>query len=127
MSLIKKVFLSLSILGTSYALAQELNFEDELFLSGCIKFVEEDKLYIEEDQIYPTPNGLFLLVNDGEDFLRIPALFSDNQGCYVHHSRHRLSEEKGVEVRNKCPSCGERYIVRCTNKDCPAYQKRKGK
>ncbi len=92
--------------------------------NSCIKSVEEDKLYLNEQNIYPTENGLFFLVNDSGDFMHLPNLFSDHKGCYIPFSRLDGLGEYRIEVRNKCPSCGQRYIIKCTNTDCPSKRKR---
>ncbi len=117
----------LFILVSSHSLAQEVNFEDVKQWSGCVKFADENRLYLNGEDIYPSDSGLFLVINNEGDFVRLTSLFSDHHGCYVNAPHAAFSGEKNVEVRNKCPSCGERYIVRCTNKDCPSYKKRKEK
>lgn len=134
MFLKKCCFFFLSILVSSLSFAQQVNFEDSFEFkkiienhNSCIKCIDENKLYLQEKNICPTQDGLFLVVNEAGDYVHLPSLLSDANGCYIHFSRTGLAGEKNIEVRNKCPSCGERYIVKCANKDCPSNKKDKEK
>ncbi len=67
---LKKIFSFLFIVVTTLSFAQEENLIlDEKFsaldmimdnFSSCVKEVNENKLYIWEDRIYPSEQGLFL-------------------------------------------------------------------
>lgn len=46
---------------------------------------DEDKIYLNPDKIHPTPQGIYLNLND-QEFIFVPALSSDARGCYVQVS-----------------------------------------
>ena len=95
--------------------------------SSCVKCIENNRLYLQEKNIFPTEDGLFLLLNERGDYIHLSHLLSDNKGCYLPLLSSRFQNDYSIEVRNKCPSCGERYIVKCTNEKCPSNKKSKGK
>src|SRR5262249_49362935 len=78
-----------------------------------VEHYEEDKIYINPEKIHPTPQGVYLNLND-QEFIFVPTLNSDNQGCYI----------KCLEVLNTCPGCGNKYFLRCDNPNCRLMQDR---
>jgi len=90
---------------------------------SCIAGIQENRIYFQADQIYPTENGLFLQLDQGRDFVQLQHLFSDRFGCYIHLPKERVEQVK--EILNRCPHCGEKYYAYCKNPECPSNKKRK--
>lgn len=83
----------------------------------CVKSFAEDRVYLMSENIRATENGVFLILNEGGDFIQIPQLLSDVSGCYV------AVPSDSFEIFNRCPDCGESYFVVCRNPRCPRNKK----
>lgn len=84
---------------------------------GCIVNIVDDKAYVNPERIFPTGQGLFLHVNV-DQFVAIPLLHSDSQGCYIQPVSR-------IKVTSPCPHCGWDRIsgaLKCRNPDCPSNQ-----
>jgi hypothetical protein len=86
--------------------------------SNCVKKIEEGKIYLNESQILPTSEGLFLVLSEEVECVHLPQLFSDSSGCFIP------SPEMGYSdiARSKmiCPRCGWSgyFMGHCKNEDC---------
>ncbi|MBI2742627.1 MAG: hypothetical protein HYX48_01770 [Chlamydiales bacterium] len=80
--------------------------------NDCIQRIEDGKIYLNPDRILATRAGVLLNLNN-RDFVLLPTLNSDAEGCYI--------PEK-VEILNRCPWCNKSYFIRCKNPDCPGKQ-----
>jgi hypothetical protein len=89
----------------------------------CVKGYTEDKIYLCEDRIYPTTDGLFLALNEAGDFVPLSRLSSDASGCFVAVSSDTL--RASLKILSDCPWCGKPYFIKCRNKDCPGKPKKK--
>ncbi|NGX37163.1 MAG: hypothetical protein K1000chlam2_00316 [Chlamydiae bacterium] len=88
--------------------------------SSCITRITESKVYINPDKIFPTNEGLFLELEQNE-FVALPYLLADNEGCFVEKSRV-------IKVTKPCPFCGCERIsnaLRCPNRNCSSNEKKK--
>lgn len=79
----------------------------------CVDGVSEDRIYLKPDRLFPTEQGIYLNLND-IDYVHLPILNSDSNGCYV----------PCVRIFNICPGCGREYFISCSTPDCPLKQKR---
>lgn len=120
--MLNKLFTILvTALGFNTCFAQtaiDFNSDDEaleviLANRSCVAAIEEEKVYLKTDRIYPTNEGLFIDLN-GQDSVLLNTLNSDCNGCYV------AASETLIDVHKQCPDCGARYIVTCPNKNCPS-------
>lgn len=48
----------------------------------CIEMVTADKIYLKPQKLFPSKEGVFLSV-DQFVLVKIPRLFSDQDGCYI--------------------------------------------
>jgi hypothetical protein len=80
--------------------------------ANCVQRYEQDRIYLVPDKIFPTEHGLYLDVN-GVNFIRLPNVSSDNNGCYIAKRK----------ILNDCPYCGQPYFIRCKNPNCPGKKK----
>lgn len=78
----------------------------------CVVAFSEDRIYLDPSRIFPTGQGLYLNLNDS-DYILLPTLNSDSNGCYVPVFYGERS------ILNKCSGCGEQYFLTCKNKKCP--------
>lgn len=119
-SMLKHLLSLLFLFSTTFCLGnEELNVPDSTakirILTQeyeCVQTYDGDKIYLRLDRIYPMPEGLYLHLR-GNDFVLLPRLNSDNQGCYIN----------SFEIFNRCRFCGEPYFLRCTNSECPRNKK----
>jgi len=79
----------------------------------CVKDYDQDKIYLNAENIYPTDEGMFLDL-DGYNSIALVGLHSDSQGCWVPNVY------RDVGIFKKCPLCGKKYFVVCTNPECPS-------
>lgn len=77
--------------------------------NSCIQRVEEGKIYLNPDRILTTHKGILLNLNDRE-FILLPTLNSDAEGCYI---------PERAEILSRCPWCNKPYFIKCRNVDCP--------
>lgn len=126
---LKKLLLIL-ILANSLSFAQENAYSSDTAIEilkdafGCIKYSTGNKHYMNEGNIALTPNGIFI-VSENSDPIRIPQLFSDEDGCYI-----KLNDEfseniifgGNYRILNDCPYCGKPYWINCRNPNCPFNQ-----
>lgn len=90
--------------------------------SKCVVSVIDNKIYVNPERIFPTEQGIFLNVNEGE-YITIPILYSDAQGCYVQQIFDR-------SVTKACPFCGWERVsnaIKCKNPACLSNQPKKKK
>ena len=80
----------------------------------CVKGYDQEKIYLHSDNLYPTPNGVFLNL-DGHEYIQLPSLQSDNGGCWVYSEK--------IKIFNDCPFCGEEYFITCKNPNCPSNKR----
>lgn len=97
-------------------LLQGKGFSHESY-DTCVQSICNEKIYLKPEAILPTPDGLFLQVND-ETIVPLPQLNSDANGCYIEC---RCASWIGRD----CPNCGQYYVGSCTNPDCPGKKKAK--
>lgn len=111
------LFITIFLVLTQAAIATTISEESFTQIirneAYCVKDYDHDKIYLNSENLYPTNEGLLLDLNGGE-YILIPALQSDNTGCWVPITH------KNIEILNKCPLCGRRYFVRCKNPECPS-------
>lgn len=99
---------------------------------SSIKCSVENKLYLNEENLIPTAQGI-VLTTGKFDPIPIHQLFSDEYGCYLKISNElSKSIQEGWsgwngEVLNHCPGCGEKYFVICRNPHCPLKKEREEK
>ncbi len=118
----------LLMLASLHSFAQDNNIINGLYQvifdhPSCISGIQENRIYFQSDQIFPTEKGLFLKLHEGEDFVQLQHLYSDQFGCYINLPREKLDEIR--EILNKCPHCGQRYYAYCKNPECFSNKKRK--
>lgn len=113
-----------SSLGFAQGFAGHVDSVIEILVDAdeCIKGLEGNKLYLNEENIITTSEGIFL-VTDHFDPIPITNLFSDENGCYI-----KLSNELTAAIKeglgwdgtliNECPRCGNRYFLTCLNPIC---------
>lgn len=75
----------------------------------CVREYDNDKIYLNEDVVIPTKNGIILSVNGFS--ISVNELHSDGTGMYVNSSRR--------DIYKPCPGCSRPYFLWCTNPDCP--------
>jgi NADH pyrophosphatase NudC (nudix superfamily) len=124
--MIKKVLMVIGLLATGLCHAYNIHeLNDESFSqimaneNRCVKGFSEEKIYLNPDKIHATENGIFVNLND-VDFVCIPILHSDNQGCYISNSQELALS---LDYHKYCSECGKQYIYACTNPKCPKNQK----
>jgi len=132
----KRVFLFLMVSMLTFCFAKEQNFSQnevgfiEAIIQNkesCVQEINEDRIYLLEDKIYPSEDGLFLLLNEDQEFLRLMTLYSDYQGSFVkcNPSYQSTISEPWIKVFNDCPYCGYEYVIRCRRPECPNNKKKK--
>jgi hypothetical protein len=100
-----------------YAFDSEANTYAQILAneSYCVKGYDNDKVYLNPENIHTTDQGLLIEVQEGL-YMPLSYLQADNTGCYIPMAT-------GFEIFNKCPQCGESYFVTCRNPNCPSNQK----
>lgn len=95
--------------------------------TSCVRDYEENKIYLKEERIHPTSEGVFILLNENGDYARIPLLRSDKSGCFLEYV-HEKSMGYSVKVTSPCPFCGWERLsgaFKCKNPDCSSNKKPK--
>ncbi|MCI0381692.1 MAG: hypothetical protein L0207_01380 [Chlamydiae bacterium] len=95
----------------------------------CVREFDQNKIYLKEDHIYPTEKGIFLVLNNSDDYLLIPKLFSDEKGCYVKLPSVELNVTRNFQIKvlPTCPGCKLEYFLICKNEDCPLKKEREAR
>ncbi len=102
--------------------AHELEMHDTLINKilandcDCVVGCVNDKIYVHPNKLAVTEYGLFLNIN--EEYVEIPALYSDAQGVYIQKIFRR-------SITSPCPLCGWERIsgaFKCSNPNCPSNQ-----
>ncbi len=117
----KRFFVSLMMLFFSYSTLEALPDEtDDALIAeivandySCVAGYSGEKIYLNPAKIVPSSQGLFLNLKD-QEYVVLPMLYSDEYGCYITPT---------IRAASKCPNCGESYIAKCTNPNCPGKQK----
>ncbi len=104
------LFATLNVFSNESSLVEALSFNE----NACVHHYDDEKIYLKEDIIKVTQQGIFLIING--NLIPLETLHSDNQGVFIYASvsKHRLK---------KCRGCGEYYTFWCTNPNCPLKQK----
>jgi hypothetical protein len=118
--MISRILTLIAILASSIGFAQEANdtidsqIIDEIVAnkSTCVVGCSEDRIYLNPNRIFPTEHGLYLNLNDS-DFVLLPTLNSDSQGCFVPI----------IQVLPICPGCQKEYFLSCNRPECPLFQR----
>lgn len=84
------LFILPMIASTSFTFGESIDTQTEsellnLILDNkeyCTQVIEEEKIYLKPDQIFPTEDGIFLRINQF-DLVKISPVFSDELGCYI--------------------------------------------
>lgn len=84
----------------------------------CVVGNSEDKIYLDPNRIFPSEQGLYLQLNNNNEFILLPNLNSDGNGCFV------LAADRHPEIFNTCPGCGRKYFVSCNWPDCPLVKQK---
>jgi len=113
--MLRKLFFALYLLNPLFFLQVEAR-------SYSVKFISEEKVYVEPKALRMTEQELYLETGPGS-FFALPALFSDDQGFYVPlvsmHNSVRSAVgyctrcEDWVEVyypSRFCPKCGKKIL-----------------
>ena len=79
----------------------------------CVERIEDEKIYLQHNRIFPTSNGIYLKI-DEVNFILLNNISSDTKGCYI---------EARIPILNTCRHCQRSYFVRCTNPDCPGKKR----
>lgn len=130
--LLTKIFAFFCIFFLSAAYARESHLSQDLFSNAlekiianesfCVKDYIEDKIYLRENTIYSSLEGLQILVNEEGECVVVPQVSYDGYGYFV---KNHQTMENSVEILNRCPHCKERYFIRCKNPDCPINKDKK--
>jgi hypothetical protein len=116
------IMISISSIGFADDASEEWNNELQEAIQAnetVVDHYDEDKIYLNPDKLHPTPQGVYLNLND-QEFIFVPMLISDAQGCYVN-----ANIAWDPDPRSVCPGCGTRYIYGdCGNSSCSEYQRR---
>jgi len=112
--------ISISSIGFTNEASEEWNDELREAIQAnenqVVDHYDEDKIYVKPEKIHPTPQGVYLNLNEDE-YIFVPSLRSDNQGCYV--------QVFNFNPLPSCPGCGTTYLYGdCGKQSCPKYQKR---
>jgi hypothetical protein len=117
------IMISLSSIGFTHEASEDWNNELSKAIqaneNAVVDHYDEDKIYLNPDKIHPTPQGIYLNLND-QEFIFVPTLSSDAQGSYVNAN---LAWDP--DPRSVCPGCNRRYIYPdCGNPNCEEYKRR---
>lgn len=122
--MLRKMLTLIAVLASSIGFAQDAKENpiiNEILANeeNCVVGCSEDRIYLNPSRIHLTEQGLYLNLNDA-DYVLLPTLNSDNNGCYV--SDNRVQAKKW-----QCPYCHYwwDYGKKCTNPDCPTMQWKK--
>lgn len=130
MGMFKSICL-IGILSTAICCAQENNDSEGALSSveailenahSCVKFEDDKKIYLQEEKIFPTSQGVLVLLNANGEYVQIPILRSDGLGCFVEKVS-QSPDEFDRRVTHPCPVCGTRILsggFKCRNADCPS-------
>ena len=123
---------------SSLAFANDMNSIDrEISLqqiiengASCVKEIKANKIYLKNDCIFISETGVYALLNDSSDYAYIPELCTDADGCFIHvelMSRNgpQMNNDQANHFKKTCPGCGTRYVIFCTNQDCPLKKRNK--
>lgn len=95
--------------------------------TSCIRAYDENKIYLKEEMIFPTSEGIYVLLNEKGEYARIPLLRSDQSGCFLEYG-HGKAMGYSVKVTSKCPFCEWERLsgaFKCKNPDCSSNKKPK--
>ena len=96
----------------TYELAVLIESYDPVILK-----VEENKIFIKNENIHPTKSGLLLEASN--KYYRIQELHSCSEGCYIDFSK---SDQLNI-IFIKCSNCGRKFSPNpFTGSRCPSCQ-----
>lgn len=91
---------------------------------SCIKRIVGEKIYFHEKSIYPSTDGVYIQLDNDENFIIVPELSFDGQGYFINISHLPTN---GDSFRPNfywtCPKCGfsnSCFTNRCKNPECPS-------
>ena len=87
----------------------------------CVHRFEEDKIFINPQNILLSEEGLFLDLN-GHEYCALPFLQSNANGCFLSISP-MLGCQRKKESKGPCPNCNESTASdgKCWNSECFFY------
>ena len=101
--------ISLSSIGFTHEASEEWNDELREAIQAneneVVDHYDDDKIYLNPDKIHPTPQGVYLNLND-QEFIFVPTLSSDATGCYVN-----VNLAWDPDPRSVCPGCGTQILI----------------
>ncbi|MDN3507154.1 MAG: hypothetical protein P0S96_07995 [Simkaniaceae bacterium] len=109
------VFISSSLFSQEIVDVAEYLVENN---SSCVTQISGEKVYIDAERIFPSNEGLYLRL-DSENFISLPYLRADTEGCYLAIS---------TKVTLPCRFCGTERVssaIPCPNKECPSRKENK--
>jgi len=114
-----KCFSTIALLLCCFCYANHHASQSEILTikESWVREMNEDKLYVYSEQIYPSDQGIFLHVGN-DQFIEIPTLYSDANGCYVL--------ARSIKITKPCPLCGFERLsgaFPCKNPECPSNKK----
>ena len=115
-ALLITVFISLTQAATSHEITEDVFEKIILNEAHCVIGYDNDKVYLSPENIHPTEGGLFLDIGNNE-YVHLIRLQSDSKGCWIPKVC------KDISIYKPCPSCGQPYLIRCNNPECPSNKK----
>jgi hypothetical protein len=110
---LKILLASLLIIFGNIAFAQDFSYEETNFQElehffesetySIIK-IDPEKVYLNENRIHVSRDGIFLLLDDEENFIKLSSLFSDDNGCFILNYQEKLGHR--IQIYNNCRRCG---------------------
>ena len=77
----------------------------------CVHKIDNDKIYINPENIFPTTQGVFINLN-GYDHILAPQISSDLAGCFIESMGVTVDEMQisdGVMPMLPCPYCHKEF------------------
>lgn len=117
------ILFSIGLFGDSFQMKM---IEDLLDISQTVLFespnavvtLSDGKVYLDQEKLYDTEDeqSKYLLLDDG-NYLFIPFLFWDENGCYLSNSYEFLAKKPLKNVCNKCNHEWEKggIVIWCPN------------
>ena len=92
--------------------------------ADCVREICSNKIYLKTDSIFISEKGVYMMLNDFDDYAYLPELCTDADGYFIRvnfglGNDFESNADQAGNYQRKCSECGRGYYTSCKNPDCP--------